>query len=69
MGVVFDLYIFVQHLYQAATGFSDQVVNMVAGESKRRQKKKEGVRRAEMKLAGKLKYFSTSMHTCWTELK
>lgn len=41
MGVVFDLYIFVQHLYQAATGFSEQVVNMVAGESRGRQKKKK----------------------------
>lgn len=41
MGVVFDLYIFVQHLYQAMTGFSDEVVNMVAGKSRVRG----GVRR------------------------
>ncbi len=65
MGVVFDLYMFVQHPYQAATGFWDEVVNTVARESRG----KKGVGREKLKLESKLKYFSASMHTCSIELK
>lgn len=41
MGVVFDLYIFVQHPYQAATGFWDDGVKTVAGEN-RNKKEQDG---------------------------
>ena len=40
MGVVFDLYVFVQRLYQAATGSRDEVVNTVARENRKKKKKR-----------------------------
>lgn len=42
MGVVFDLYVFVQRLYQAATGSRDEVVNTAARENRGKKKSKEG---------------------------
>lgn len=47
MGVVFDLYMFVQRLYQAATGFWDEVVNTVAGEGGGEKKEQETCKQAE----------------------
>ena len=40
MGVVFDPCVFVQHLYQAAAGFWDEVENTVAGERKEKKKRR-----------------------------
>lgn len=42
MGVVFDLYMFVQRLYQAAAGFWEETLNAEAGERARKEEQEGG---------------------------
>lgn len=54
MGVVFDLYMFVQRLYQAAAGFWEEALNTGAGES---EEKGAGSGGGGLKLASELEFF------------